>query len=297
MVFVDILLPIFLVVGAGALFSRALKPGLEPLTLFSLYVATPALVFGALVSRPLPPAAVLRLLAHMGLYTAALWALAEAAGRLLRLDEPLRRAFALAVVPMNVGNYGLPLSRFAFGREAEPFSVLVFVVFNLPLATWAIWLAAGGTVRSLAGMRDALRIPILHATVLAFALSALGLRPVAPLLKGISLLGEASIPLLLVILGIQLERTRTAGSALPIAVATALRLAVAPLLAWGLGRLLGFGGLELKVLVLQTSTPAAVLPLLYTLRFGGRSDWIASNLLVSTLASAVSLSAVLAFLL
>lgn len=297
MVFVDILLPIFLVVGAGALFSRTLKPALEPLTLFSLYVATPALVFAALVERPLPAAALARLLTHMGLYTAALWALAEAAGRALRLDEPLRRAFALSVVPMNVGNYGLPLARFAFGREAEAFSILVFVVYNLPLATWAIWMAAGGTLRSLAGVRDALRIPILHATLLAFALSAIGLRPPAPLLKGLTLLGESSIPLLMVILGMQLQRTRLAGPPLPLAAATLLRLAAGPALAWSLGRWLGFPPGELKVLVLQTSTPAAVLPLLYTLRFGGRADWIASNLLVSTLTSALSLWVLLTLLL
>jgi predicted permease len=260
-------------------------------------VATPALVFAALVEHPVPAAAVGRLLLAMMCYTGALWALAEGVGRVLRLDGDLRRAFLLATVPMNVGNYGLPLVRFAFGSEAEPFSVLVFVIFNLPLATWAIWMAAGGSLRSVAGLRDTLRIPILHATLVAFAVGALGLRVPAPLLKGLSLLGEASIPLLMVILGMQLERTRIAGAPWPLVAATVLRLAVAPALAWVLASAVGFQGLERKVLILQTSTPAAVLPLLYALRFNCRPDWVASNLLVSTLASAVSLSVVLALLL
>lgn len=297
MVFVDILLPIFLLIASGAVFSRTLRPALEPLTLFSLYLATPALVFAALVEHPVPAAALGRLFLVMSLYTGVLWAVAEGVGRVLRLDGDLRRAFLLAVVPMNVGNYGLPLVRFAFGREAEPFSVLVFVIFNLPLATWAIWMAAGGTLRSAAGLRDTLRIPIFHATVVAFAVSAVGLRVPESLLKGLSLLGEASIPLLMVILGMQLERTRVRGAPFPLVAATVLRLGVAPVLAWTLSSALGFQGAERKILVLQTSTPAAVLPLLYALRFNCRPDWIASNLLVSTLASAASLSVVLALLL
>jgi predicted permease len=56
----------------------------------------------------------------------------------------------------------------------------------------------------------------------------------------------------------------------------------------------GFQGLGRKVLILQTSPPAAALPLPYSLRFKCRPDWVTSNLLVSTLASAVSLSVVLA---
>ncbi len=297
MVFVQILLPVFLIIGAGVLFSRALKPSLEPLSQFALYVATPALVFTALVRYPVDPGELGRVALFMVLYVAAMWALAEAGGRLLGLGEELRRAFALATVTMNVGNYGLPLVRFAFGAPSEPFSVLLFVVFNLPLATWAIWVAAGGRSRAWDGLRDTLRIPIFHATLLAFGVTALGWVVPAPIQKGLGLLGEASIPLLLVILGMQLQRARVAGAPGPLAAAAALRLGVAPLLAWGLTSLLGISGLEQKVAILQTSTPSAVLPLLYALRFGCQPQWIASSILVTTVVSGLSLTVVLAFLL
>lgn len=297
MIFAEILLPIALVIGGGALFSRIFRPSLEPLTLFALYVATPALVFHALVEHPVPAGDVGRLLALTAAYTAILWALAEAVARLLRLDGPLRRAFSLATVPMNVGNYGLPLVRFAFGAQSTPFSVLVFVIFNIPLVTWAIWVAAGGTLSSPRGLKETFRIPIFHATVAALALNAVGWMVPPWLLKPTALLGEASIPLLMVILGMQLERTRIAAAPASLAAATGIRIAASPFLAWWLTSLFGFSGLEQKVIVLQTSTPAAVLPLLYALRFDCRPDWVASNLLVSTLASAASLSLVLWFLL
>lgn len=297
MVFIDILLPIFVLVAAGAIFSRALRPALEPLTQFALFLATPALVLHALLRNPVEAAEVGRVAALMVLYTGIFWAVAEVAGRLLRLDGPMRRAFALATVPMNVGNYGLPLVRFAFGAEAEPFSILVFVIFNIPLATWAIWLAAGGTFSSLRGLGATLKIPIFHATVLAFALGALGWSIPTPLAKGIGLLAQAAIPVLLVILGMQLERTRIETFGPSLLAAVAIRLALAPVVAWGLCALLGFGGLERSVLVLQTSTPSAVLTLLYALRFDCQPRWLASCIFVSTLGSALSLTVVLSFLL
>ena len=297
MVILGVLLPVFFMVLAGFVFSRTLRSPIDSLTQFSLYVGTPALVLYALVSNPVPAATLVRLLSLMLLYTGALWGIAEAVGRLLRLDPKLRRAFILAVVPMNVGNFGIPLVRLAFGPDAESYAVLVFVVFNIPLGSWAIWIAAGGGTSPWKGLKETLRIPIFYATVLAFALAGLGWKLPGPLMKSLGLLGEAAIPLLMVILGMQLERTSVLRAPASLVSATVLRLVASPFLAWGLTVALGFTGLEQKVVILQTSTPAAVLPLLYALRFDCRPDWIASNLLVSTLASGATLAVILHFVL
>jgi malate permease and related proteins len=294
----SVLFPIFFLVLVGFVFSRTLRSAIEPLTQFSLFVGTPAIVMYALLQNPVPAAELGRLLLMTLSYTGILWAISEAVGRLLGLDEKLRRAFALAVVPMNVGNYGIPLSRLAFGPAADSYSVLVFVIFNIPLATWAIWIAAGGGASPWKGLKETLRIPIVWATVIAFGLAVLRVQLPGPLMKSLGMLGEAVIPLLMVILGMQLQRTIVLRDATgSLVTATLLRLVLSPFLAWGLTVVLGFTGLEQKVVILQTSTPAAVLPLLYALRFDCRPDWIAANLLVSTLASGVTLAILLNILL
>ncbi len=297
MIFIDILLPIFLLIAAGVAFSRFLKADLDPLAQYALFVATPALVFAALVRHPLVPDQVIRLVVHMALYTGLLWAVAEFTARGLGFDAGLRRAFVLATVPMNIGNYGLPLVRFAFGPGAEPFSILVFVVYSLPLCTWAVWVAAGGGLGTVRGMGATLKIPIFHAAVLAAVVVSLGWTVPAPVGKAVALVGQSAIPVLLVILGMQLHRNRAGAFGWSLVVAAVVRLAVGPLVAWGLAEALGFRGLEQKVLVLQTATPTAVLVLLYALRFGCRPDWVASAVLVTTLASAASVTAVLWLLL
>jgi hypothetical protein len=91
----------------------------------------------------------------------------------------------------------------------------------------------------------------------------------------------------------QLARTRL--QILPgfLSLATGIRLILAPLVAWGLTSLLDLQGLTRNVVILQTSTPSAVLPLLYSLRFGTRPDLVAGAIFVTTLLSAVSLTLIL----
>jgi hypothetical protein len=60
--------------------------------------------------------------------------------------------------------------------------------------------------------------------------------------------------------------------------------------------LLGLDGLTRKIVILQTSTPSAVLPLLYTLRFNTRPDLVSGTILLSTLCSAITLTVLLYWL-
>jgi predicted permease len=293
MLFINIILPVFLIILSGYVLER--KSGLyfRTLTHTSLYLFSPALVFSALMKQEIRLELAIDLLLFMLLYTLVLLAIAVAVGRLLRLPADSRAALSLSTVMMNVGNFGLPLSWFAFGEAGLEVSVLTFVIFNIPLSTLAIVLAQGAGAPLGEAVRNTLRIPIFYALLLALLLKVLALVPPAFLLRPLELLGQAAIPLMLVLLGMQLARTRLI--ALPgfLALSTGMRLLLAPAVAWLLTALLGIDGLTRAVLILQTSTPAAVLPLLYALRFGTRPDLVAGAIFVTTLLSALSLTVLL----
>lgn len=297
MLFVQIILPVFLIVFSGFVLERKAKLDFRTLTYSSLYLFSPALVFSALMKREVSFALAGQIGLFMLLYTAAMLALSVAAARLLRFDRETRGALHLTTVMMNVGNFGLPLSWFAFGEPGLEVSVLTFVLFNLPLSSLAIVLAQGEGATLRQAVVNAMKIPIFHAGVLALALQGAGVRLPEVLLRPIDLLGQAAIPLMLVLLGMQLARTRLKiGAAGFFSLSATLRLAIAPLVALGLAALLGITGLPRSVMVLQTSTPAAVLPLLYSLKFGTRPDLVAGAITVSTLLSAFTLTVLLYFL-
>jgi hypothetical protein len=292
MLFVNVILPVFVIVIAGYLLQRRARFDLRPLSDCSLYLFTPALVFASLLRHELVLGQLGQFLVFMLLYTAVMTVIAVAIGRCCRLEGKSGRALVLTTAMMNIGNFGLPLVLFAYGPEALSLSVLAFVLFNFVLSSYAIVVAQGeaGLVEATGNM---LRIPLIHATVLAFLVKAFGWILPEFVLRPVELLGQAAVPVMLSLLGMQLARVNAVSSWGFATLATALRLLVAPLVGVALVVLLGIDGLARKVLILQTSTPSAVLTLLYSVRYNTRPDLVAGTILLSTLLSAVSLTVIL----
>lgn len=292
MLFVNVILPVFVIVLAGYLLQRRAQFDLRPLADSSLYLFTPALVFASLLRHQLVVEQLGSFFVFMLLYTAVMTVIAAAVGRGCRIKGKEGRALVLTTAMMNVGNFGLPLVMFAYGQEALSLSVLAFVLFNFSLSSYAIVVAQGE-----AGLGEAtwnmLRIPLVHATVLAFLCKALAWVPPEFVMRPIELLGQAAVPVMLSLLGMQLAKVNAVSGWGFCTLATGLRLVVGPLVGVALAALLGIDGLARKVLILQTSTPSAVLTLLYSVRYNTRPDLVSGTILLSTLLSAVSLTVIL----
>jgi predicted permease len=97
-------------------------------------------------------------------------------------------------------------------------------------------------------------------------------------------------PLIMLSVGLSLRASTMVRTAGPLAVLSALRLLVAPIIAIGLGWLLfGTGDAAVRVLALEAGMPAMMLTLVVGERFGLDTDFIASAIFVTTAASALTL--------
>lgn len=293
MLFVNIILPVFILIFCGYLAEKKIGLDFRTLTNCSLYLFTPALVFSSLIRQTLELSLTLNIFFFMVLYTLSLYLLVRLIAAGTAMSRENNGALVLTTVVMNVGNFGLPLAYFAFGEQGLHVSVLTFVLFNIPLSTLAIVVAQGGEVPLGKALINTFKIPIFHAVALAFLLKAVDLSVPFFVLRAVELLGDAAIPLMLVLLGMQLARTRLESQWGFLSLATIIRLAIAPLIAWAITVLLAIDGTSRNVIILQTSTPSAVLPLLYALRFGMRPDLVAGTIFVTTLLSAGSLTIIL----
>lgn len=298
MVFLTILLPIFFIILLGVFFEKFKHPDFRSVSDLTLYFFTPCLIFSGLIRGHENIAAFLpRAVVFMLLLTAVFWLLAEICGRLLKLDGRQQSAFSLTTMMMNTGNYGLPLVLFAYGNEGLAYAVIVLVLFTFPLGTLAIYIASRGQASIGQSLLEIFRIPLFHAIVLASLVRWFALPVPEVLLKAIHLVGQAAIPGLLMLLGMQLARTRLRAAALtPIVCSTVLRLVFSPFIAIGLCLLLDIHGLPRKVLVLQTSTPAAVIPLLYAVKYDTHPEMVAGGVFLSTVCSALTLTVLLLYL-
>ena len=76
-------------------------------------------------------------------------------------------------------------------------------------------------------------------------------------------------------------------------VATLLRLAAAPLVAWLLADLMGLEGITRQVCIVEASMPAAVTPLVIAVQYDAKPKLVTSVIFASTILSMVSLTIVL----
>lgn len=299
MVFVKIILPIFLIIASGVLFAKTKGPDFKSISDLTLYFFTPCLIFSGLIKGHEQLSSFLpRAIVFMLLMTLFFWGISAVFGRLLGLDARKTSAFSLSTIMMNTGNYGLPLVLFAFGKEGLAYGVIVLVLFTFPLGTLAIYIASRGQASIRESLLEIFKIPLFHAVVLASLWRYFQLPMPSVLLKSIDLVGQAAIPGLLMLLGMQLSRTRIRGGALllPVLSSSSLRLILSPLVAIALCSLLGIQGLPRNVLILQTSTPSAIIPLLYAINYDTHPEMVAASIFVSTLLSGVTLTLVLIYL-
>jgi len=106
-------------------------------------------------------------------------------------------------------------------------------------------------------------------------------------------MADATIPIMLVVLGAQLSHASVRGRIQPILLASGLRLLLGPLIAVGLVALLGISGLTRQVAIVQSAMPTAVVTGVLASEFGADAEFVTATILVSTITSVATLSVLL----
>jgi len=294
--FVHSVLPVLLIGGLGYLVGRARSLDLAPVASLTVLVLAPAIVFDSFARAALPRDLLSRLVLHVALQLAAIWLLTVVVARLIGWRGPAQGAFLLATLFANAGNVGLPLALFAFGPDGLAIAGGWFAVMSIGASTIAPYLAA----RARLGVRGALarvgRQPIIYAVVAGVAVNLSGWPLPGPVANASRLLAGGAVALMLLLVGLQLARLTVREEAPGAALATAIRLVAVPPIAWVVGRVVGLEGMALAVAVLQASTPTAVTSALWALEFDARPALVSAAVVLSTVASVVTLTLLLAVL-
>lgn len=301
--FSEVLLPIVVIVALGYSLRRAFPLDLRTLNRVSIYVLSPSLVFVTLLRAEVGGAEAVRLALQMGLVVVFMSGCAYVLGLLMRLQGPQRSGLILTASFMNSGNYGLPATRFAFGEAGFQYAVIGYLTQAILSQTLAVYLASAGHGNRRAALIQVFRLPLIYAVLLALTLRLLGInldegegRVALGLFRGLRLLADATLPFLLLILGMQLTQRQRLGALGPLSAATALRLLGSIPVAYGVGLLLGLSGLPLRVGMVQAAMPTAVNMTILALEFDAWPEFVSNVVIVTTLASLVTLTVLIAVL-
>nr|WP_159763203.1 AEC family transporter [Halovenus carboxidivorans] len=299
------ILPVVSVAGVGYVLGSVQDVEADTLSTVTIYVLAPALIFYSLVTTPIAGPTVARLVVGIVGFIAVIVGLAEGAGRLLGEEEPILGAFVLTSTFSNAGNYGIPLSAFAFGALGRSTAVLYIAVQSVLMYTVGVYVASRGQAGSMRGaLGKVFRLPLVYAVTAAMVVRAFDLAPATDtaVMQTIRLTGDAAIPVMLLLLGIQLTNSGGSGTVGRVLPAAGLRLLVAPVVAAGIALALGLTGTVGRVFVLECAMPAAITPLMLTIEFGtdrtglSAADYVSTTILVSTLASLVTLTGLIVLL-
>lgn len=289
-VLISAVLPIALVALVGVGVGRAFSLDLQTLARLNIYAMLPALVLTSLAKSSLDLASAIASLVAFCLTALGLYLLAAGLGQVLRFSPDQRKSLIATTLFANVGNMGLPFVLFALGDAGLERALLYLVASSLMIVSVFPVLLQGAGLR--AGLTLTLQLPVFWAALVGVGLQLGQLDLPLPLDRGLTLLGGGVIPLALLTLGVQLARTPIAFGRHEL-LGAGLRLVVSPLLAYGLGRLVGLAGLDLQVLVLQAAMPVAVNSLIWVTELGGDRVRVARTIVLSTLLSFLTLPGVL----
>jgi len=216
--------------------------------------------------------------------------------RALRWSRPRTAAFVLVVLLPNAGNFGLSANLFAFGESGLAHASLFFVTSAIITFTVGVFVASMGRAGAVSSLVGLLRLPTIWAVIVAIATKGSNWSVPVPVERTIELLSAATIPVFLVVLGMQLYGKGWKGPFRPLALATAMRLLGGPAIALILVPLFGLHGAAYQAGVLQAAMPSAVICIVLATEYDVEPALVTSTVFVTTLLSPFTLTPLLVWL-
>jgi malonate transporter len=190
---------------------------------------------------------------------------------------------------VNANNIGLPVAVYVLGDPAYSAPVILFqLVVLAPVALTILDLTTGGTASVGRILLQPVRNPLILGSVLGLLVSVTGLSLPDAVLEPVRLVGAAAVPVVLIGFGMSLHGRRVleAGSdRRDVVLAVALKLVAMPLVAWGVGVLLGLDSAQLHAVVVLAALPSAQNVFNYAQRYRTGEVLARDAVLLSTVGS------------
>jgi hypothetical protein len=295
--FANNILPILLVASLGFLIQKLINLDPRPLSQVTFYILSPALVFTLLLSADIKGGQVLSMVGFAATVVLLTVGVSFALSKILGLKGKRAAAFLLTAAFMNAGNYGLSLNQFAFGDLGLALASIYFVATVMMTNSLGVYIAASGGGNWLQALKGLAKVPAVYAIPLALIFRTLDVVIPPAIGRPLELLSLATIPVMLLLLGMQIARAGIPPHRKLLSVSVAVKLLVAPAIALLISPIFGLEGLARDVGVLQSAMPTAVLTTIIAIEYDAEAAFVTGAVLVTTLLSPFTLTPLLAVLL
>jgi malate permease and related proteins len=294
----DIILPVFVLIGIGALADRLLPIDLGTLAKLSFYVFIAATVFIKLLDSRLDPVhfgvVTIFSLIHMLVLMAVGWQVFK-----IRPFFDQRAVLVMGAIFYNSGNFGIPFAQLAFGDVGVSVMTILLMVQLIATFTIGLWLVGVGRGNWKALAEAFLKSPVIYMIAAALLLNAFHIELPRPIYQSIRYLADGLIPVALLTLGVQLSRSKAFGQFRALASVSLTRLVLSPLLAWGMVAATGLMGAVIAgpiqelapILITSAGLPVAVNVYILSVEYQQDAALASHSIFWTTLLSAATLTA------
>ncbi|WP_292949348.1 MULTISPECIES: AEC family transporter [unclassified Neptuniibacter] len=285
---VNVLLPVYFIVMCGFFYTKISPTDMTIVNKLNMNFFVPALIFSVMTEKDF----------YIGEYVGVLFSgvfivlfsgvLALAVARILRVQW---RTFIPPMMFNNIGNLGVPVMVLAFGEQALPIAIVLFMVENLLHFTVGIQM-----VNPHPSLVRLLKNPIVSASLLGMFFSLNGWHMPASAQISLDMVGQISIPLMLFSLGVRVSNVDF--SHWRIGVLGGLMSPVSGLIAtMPIIFLFDLDKVSIGVLLIFASLPPAIMNYMVAEVFLQEPQKVASIVMIGNLLSVLVLPLVLLFVL
>ena len=294
--FANNILPIILLAGAGFALGKVLQIDPRSLGRVVFYIFSPVLLFDLLYRNQLKISEAAIVIIYALCFILAMGVLTLLLGYFFKLERPALISILITTMFANTGNYGLPLVSFAFGEQALSYAGIYFATTTLLFYTLGVFLASLGHMSFKEAIMGLFKIPTLYAVLLAVLINALNIEIPVPISRAVDLAAGGTIPLMLILLGVQLTGLVLSENRRAMQLSVFLRLIVAPLAALAFAALFGLGHLPRQASVTEASMPSMVSATVLATEYNLDARLVTAVVFISTLLSPLTLTPLLVFL-
>lgn len=288
-VLIDVLIPIALIFLVGFWLQKKQVLDVRSVSSVALYILTPALVFRTFYTTELNME-LLHIVSFNVLFLISFLIINKLGARIFQWNRQTESGMTLATTFMNSGNYGAPLILFAFGEVAFAYAIIFMVVQSLLMSTAGVYLANRSNLTAADALRVVFKMPVFHALIIGVLFQSFEIPMKETYFDAIYMLGEAAIPVVMIVLGMQLANISLKSIEWhTLIIGVVMRLGLSPIVAYALTVLLQTSPTLSNVMIVSSSMPTAATIAMIAVQFDASPKLVSSVTLITTIMSVPSL--------
>lgn len=294
-VFINVILPMFLLILAGAFLHRKLEFNLSTFSKLLIYFLLPIVCFKNIYEADISSELMKLILIYLLIFNGVLIGTSFFISKFLNYNKKLSSTFQNSSVLSNSANFGLPVSSLVFIQNPLGLSIQIMIAIaqNILTYTWGFYNSVAASSENSQVLKKIIKLPILHALILALFFRYFEVKIPAFIYNPLTNAANAFVAIALITLGAQITYIRIKSISKTVILSSIFRLFYSPAVGLVIILLLNIDGTIAQALFISSSFPSNRSASLLALEYNNYPEVASSVVVITTLGSCVTVATVI----